>query len=310
MKTLIAPTEDFIKRDRAQIASDVSSGSSVVVTLLNSHGFAVNDFVVLGIEGSQQAELGQISAISGQTITISTLTLSHKAGEPVVQYRYNKRKFYGSTTSGGTYAELTTDGSPVTISVNDPQGTVLEYAGVQGYLYFKSTYYNSQTTEETDIDDAAEVLADESVRYCSIYDIKKQAGLTKNPYITDGIIETYRKRAEAEVNTYLYARYVLPFENSLGTGEIPAVVENCTTLLAAGYMDYQEFGKDGEGVKWLGEARSILKKIATGELRLIDSTYTEFQEKTLTQGVESYPYEVNNTDSDGQQQKFSMNQVF
>jgi hypothetical protein len=147
------------------------------------------------------------------------------------------------------------------------------------------------------------------VRYCSLYAIKTQAGLTNNPYITDGLVEVYRKRAENEVDSYLNARYVLPLLNSTGVAEIPFLVENCTTLLAAGYMDYKEFGKDGEGVKWLGEARSILKKLQTpGGQQLLGADKMEMQTKTLSSSVMSYPDTVDN--DNGPVQVFGMRKRF
>lgn len=308
MKVLLAPTEDFIKRERSSTAEDTLLGDSVSVPIQNSDNFLANDFVVLGWEGSEQAELAQIVEVVGNSIVIDTLRLAHSSGEPIRKYRYNKRKFYGGATATGMFSELTSQGSPILIQVDDPQGTFLEYAGGEGYLYFKSTYWNSYTSEESNIADANTVLADESLRYCSLYAIRKQAGLTENPFITDGTIETYRKRAENEVNSYLYSRYILPLQNSLGNTEIPFLLENCTTLLAAGYADYQEFGVSGEGVKWLGEARAVLKAVQVGTQRLIDSTYVEFTQKTLTQGVTSYPDTID--DINGPAQYFAMGQRF
>lgn len=308
MKVLIATTEDFIKRERGQLAADASAGSNVALTFVNGDTFAVNDYIVIGYEGSEKAEICIITAVSAQTITVATLRLPHKSDEPVVKYRYNKRKYYGSLTIDGSYSELTSSGSPLTIQVEDPQGTILEYTGNEGYLYFKSTYYNSTTTDETDVDGADAVAGDETTRYCSIYAIRKQAGLTNNPYLTDGMVEIYRKRAENEINSVIFSRYVIPLENALGVNEVPPIIENVCTLLAAGYFDYQEFGKEGQGVKWLGEARGILKALQDGRQRLIDSTGEEFTTKTLTQGIQSYPSSVDNTD--GPIQMFTTRQTF
>ena len=65
-------------------------------------------------------------------------------------------------------------------------------------------------------------------------------------------------------------------------------------LLAAGYLDYQEYGAEGQGVKWLGEARGLLKSIQKGAQRLIDSLGAEFGQKTATQGIQGYPNNVDN----------------
>lgn len=301
MKVLLAPTEDFIKRDRTSLTADVTAGAGIVIPVANSNGFAVNDYIVVGPEGSEQAELTIITAVATGQIT-ATLLQAHGALEPIVKYRYNKRKFYGALTATGSYSELTGDGSPVTIKVGDPQGTLLEYTAGDGYAYFKATYYNSTTLEESNIADAEAVQADESLRYCSLYAIAHQAGLTNNPYITDGMLETYRKRAENEVRSIIMTRYILPLP------EVPAIIENATTLLAAGYMDYKEFGSEGEGVKWLGEARGILNSIKNGTQRLIGADETELPYHTTSSQVQSYP---NDVDAEGgQPQYFGMNKEF
>lgn len=260
MKSLYTPSESFIKGERSALAADVTAGSNVSLTLESNDGMARYAYVAVGREGTEKCELEQINAvITGNTVVqVATLKHNHLKGEPVVVFRYNKRKFYGSTTEDGTYAELTTDGSPVAIQVDDPDGTLLEYTGLEGYTWFKSTYYNSQTVEETAIADSEAVLADETKRYCSVFAIRKQAGLTQNPFISDGDVEVYRKRAENEVNSILAARYALPL------AEVPAIIENACALLAAGYIDYKEFGGEGQGVKWLGEARGILNSIKKG----------------------------------------------
>jgi len=147
MKTLLAPTEDFIKQERSKLSTDASAGSNVTLVLENNDHFANTEYIVVGREGSEQAELCQINAaVSGGTdVRVATLVRSHKAGEPITKYRYNKRKFYGATSATGSYTELTGDGSPVTIQVDDPQGTLIEYSG-STYTYFKATYYNTSTS--------------------------------------------------------------------------------------------------------------------------------------------------------------------
>ena len=284
MKTLIAPTEDFIKLERTVLASDASAGSNVSLTLESNNGLANNDFIVIGYEGSELAELEQINAaISGNTsVQVATLKFNHKKGEPVTLYRFNKRKFYGATSATGSYTELTAEGSPKDIQVDDPQGTMLEYTG-STYTYFKSTYYNSYTTDETAIADATATEADESKRYASLYAIRKHAGLAGNPFYSDLRIETKRKQAENEINSAIYSKYVLPLT------EVPALISQICELLAAGYIDFEEFGGDGEGVKWLGEARSLLKGITDGKRRLIGADGVELTTNTKAGVLSGYP---------------------
>ncbi len=306
MKTLIAPTEDFIKVERTKLDADVSAGSDVALTLLNNDHFSQNDFIVIGQEGSEKAELQQINAavVAGTAIQVATLLFAHKKGETITKYRYNQRKFYGATSETGTYTELTADGSPVTIQVDDPQGTIIEYTGIEGYTYFKSTYYNSQDSTETATDDSEAVLADESKRYTSLYAIRVQAGLTNNPYINDGRIERKRKQAENEINSAIFSRYTLPLS------EVPPLIQNICELLAGGYIDYEEFGAEGEGKKWLGEARALLKSIQKGRQRLITADSAELATVSTTNVLQGLPDNDGVSDSDIAERVFKIDKEY
>src|SRR5690242_8483423 len=124
MKSLLAPTDEFIKLERSALTAAATAGSNVTLTLADNNGFANGDFIVIGVEGSETAELQQINqaVTAGTSVRVATLRFAHVADEPVVKYRYNQRKFYGSLTATGSYAELTSSGSSVTIEVDDPQG--------------------------------------------------------------------------------------------------------------------------------------------------------------------------------------------
>lgn len=311
MISLIASTEDSIKLADSKLSANVSAGSNVTIPLYGNGGFAVGNYVCIGIPGSATAEIQQINSLpAASSIEVATLLYAHSSDEPIQVYRYNQRKFYGSLTLTGSYAELLSSGSPKSIAVNDPQGTYFEYTGSDGFLYFKSTYYNSNTNEETDINDAIGVAGDQSTRYCSLYDIRFQAGMQDNPYVGDDQFEDYRTRAESTINSSLYARYILPLENGTTNElEVPAIIKDCAVKLAAGYSDYREYGKTGEGVKWIAEAKSILRDIKTGVVRLIDSNFVEFELKEKTMGVQS---NANQTNSNRQKDRprFTMNQQF
>lgn len=306
MKTLLAPTEDFIKLERTTLDADVAAGSNVTLTLVSNDGFSDNDYIVIGREGSEAAELQQINAaVSGATdVQVATVAKAHKKGEPVVRYRYNQRKFYGATSATGSFAELTDDGSPVEIQVDDPQGTIIEYTGAEGYTHFKATYYNSTSVDQTAIGDSEAVEADESKRYTSIYAIRVHAGLTENPYITDGRIERKRKQAENEINSAIFTRYTLPLE------EVPPLIQNVCELLAAGYVDFEEYGPEGQGVKWLGEARGILKAIQDGRQRLIGTDGTELAHSATKNQLQGYPDNDGTSDIDTPERAFKVNQEF
>lgn len=304
MKLLTAPTEDFIKLETTELAADASAGSNVTLTLQNNDGMANNTFIVVGREGSEKAEICKINqaVTPGQNVRVATLLFNHKAGEPITVYRFDQRKFYGSITVDGSYTELTSDGSPKTIGVDDPMGTQLEYTG-STYLFFKATYYNSATAEETNISDAVAVEGDETKRYCTIYGIRKMAGFTNNPFISDGRVEDKRAQAENEINSAIYARYTLPL------AEVPPLLTYVAECLAAGYLHYEEYGQEGDAVKKLGEARGILKSIRDGSQRLIGSDDTELavvQSAAKLSGVPNGSEEGTGSN----ERRFSMDQKF
>jgi phage gp36-like protein len=294
MKTLLAVTEPFIKRETGRLRGPASAGSTVVIPVDSSQGVAVADFVVVGFEGNELAEMCAVTAVANTTVTVATLKFNHTEGEPFVVYRFNQRKFYGATSAAGTFTELTADGSPKDISVDDPQGTYLEYSG-SSYTYFKATYYNSVTSDETDVDEADSVAGDESLRYTSIYAIRKHSGLAGNPRYSDMRIEMKRKQAENEINSTLAAKYVLPL------AEVPAILNQICELLAAGYIDYEEFGKDGEGAGWLASGRAQLKAIQKGTQILIGADGTELTRNAKVGVLDGYP-----NDEDTDIEKFSM----
>lgn len=301
MKTLLAVTDEYIKTGFSRLDADVVAGTNVALTLENNEGMQDTSYIVIGHEGSELAELEQINAAvtAGTQVRVATLKFNHRKGEPVTIYRYNQRKFYGATAAGGSYSELTSYGSPKDISVDNPQGTVIEYNGIEGYTYFKATYYNSTTTEETDSGDATETAGDESTRYTTLWDIRKHAGLAGNGKYSDLRLETKRKQAENEIDSVIFSLYVLPLT------EVPALLSQICELLAAGYIDYEEFGKDGEGVKWLGEARALLTQIAQNKRRLIGADGTELTSNAKVGVLDGYP-NASGTDA----ANFSMSDTF
>ncbi|MDR6305897.1 phage gp36-like protein [Nitrobacter vulgaris] len=270
MRTLVAPTEPFVKTERTRLAADASAGSNVLLSLENNDGIIGDAFIAIGYEGSELAELQLVNQeVSGESpVRVAALKFNHQKGEPVTVYRYNQRKFYGSTSANGTYLELTADGSPKDIQVDDPQGTTLEYTGDTA-THFKATYYNSETNEETAIGDSVAAEADESARYASLWAIRKHAGLAGNPLYSDFRMEMKRKQAENEINSAIGSRYTLPL------GEVPPLLSYICELMAAGYIDYEEFGADGQGGKWLGEARALLKAVQGGTQLLLGADGVE-----------------------------------
>lgn len=289
MNSLIAPTEDFIFSEKSKITAAATAGSSVTLVLESNDGLAQNDYVVVKKPGHDQAHICKINAaVSGNTdIQVDTLKHDSAVGDEVTKIRFNQRKFYGCATESGTYTEITDDGSPKDIEVDNPNGTLFEYTA-STYLYFKATYYNSQTTEETDIGDAIAVLGGESDRFCSINDIRQEAGLTDNQYISDSVVEDFRISAESEIKSSIYKKYSLPLST------IPKVIKTITKYLAAGGLLYKEYGSEADGtskdgLEKLKQARSMLKSIRNGTLVLLDDDDAELTVSGASSDLSGWP---------------------
>lgn len=306
MITFIAPTEDFIKSSQTETtAIAIASNSPVSVTVKNNQGFAAGDYVIVKRLGTEQAHICLIDDIVGnETIVLHSLLHNLVVGDQITKIDFNQRKLYGCATKDGAYVYIETKD----IAVDNPQGTSFTYNGTD-YQWFKATYYNSRTETETDIKDAIATQADSLSHYCSIYDIREEAGFLDNNYIDDGRINALRLQAEAEVKASIGSVYALPLKAP------NEVVRTITKLLAAGWLMYQEYGVEASGTSKDGtdkikQARSMLDAIRTHTLKLFDENDVELERAPACVSggtVDGYP---DNTAPDDELAKFKINQQF
>ena len=269
MQYLIAPTENFIRGEITILASDEAPGQSVL-SIENGAGFSAGDFIAIGNIGAETTELRQIASVTPTEIVISAPTdFSHTLGERITVLRYNKRKFYRSSSRDGTYTHLSSEGSPVTIAVDMPEGTALEDSTGTSASWYKATYYNSSTFTETSLEDAEAVKAGDSEYYTSIHKIRSEAGFEDNHYITSETIARYREEADSEIDAYISAVYSLPFSSA------PRLLTHISTLLAAGHLLSKEYGSEVDvdaaksGQAKIERAEELLQKIVDGSLTLV-----------------------------------------
>lgn len=133
--------------------SQYVAAAATSLTVQNNQGFVNTNKILVGTMGVENAELATInSAVTlGTTIPVAALTFPHNADEPIYLLRYDKVKFYRSTTgSSGTYSLLTT----VDIDVDNADlQTIYDDTGGISTYYYKVSYYNSVTTYETEQSD-------------------------------------------------------------------------------------------------------------------------------------------------------------
>lgn len=290
MQILIAPLENIILGEQTSLSTEEASGQ-ITLSVENAQGFSANDFVVVGLPGSETAEIRQVESVTTDSIVVTVATsFLHTKNERVQVLRYNQRKFYRSTSETGTYIHLADEGSPVAIDVDKPDGTEFEDSTGVSTSWYKATYYNSYTGIESDLADAVAVKAGDAEHYTSIYKIKDEAGFKDNSFIGSALIDRYRTEAEALAESAIAIVYQIPLASA------PRIFQHIVTLLAAGFLLLKEYSLENDvdttknGQKKVERAEELLQKIADGDLLLLSESNTELSKQTTNQASSSNEY--------------------
>lgn len=274
--------------ERSILTADALA-SQAVVNIENASGYSANDFVVVGILGQEHSELKKIQSIATLAVTLTAnLASKHYRNEPFTKIRGDKARIYRAANVDGT---VPADGSFSLLETIDLQADQLytEYVdptGGSGYWY-KFTFYNSHSTFESPLADSDAVRGGGYGLYASVEDVRVEAGLMNNQWITDQLIYSKLVQAQSEVNASLsIAGYSLPLTS------VPELIRNATQLLAAGYILTIDYGPEHQGTNKDGQikikmARDILGKIEGGDTQLLDSVTNAALSQSA--GVRGYP---------------------
>lgn len=153
--------------------------------------------------------------------------------------------------------------------------------------------------------------------YTTTAKIRQEAGFQNNSNVSDTVIGQYQTRAYNLVRSFVSGRYdITLFSGANFTGsQAESVLEQCELLIAAGYLISSEFqGQprgDSEGKQKVADAMSILKQIASGELRLVGadgSLYSSGAESSHEGGSAEYTAPARETaEAEFSEKKFSVN---
>ena len=141
-------TDELEKTYLSQVVQKNSSSLKVK----NADRFAQNKRILIGEMGMEQSEIMTTDAgITTDTLPLTGNTkFAHAADTPVYVLRYDQVQFYRSTSADGVYTLL----AAVNIDVdNRDQKTVYEDNTGSGTSFYKTKFYNSITSEESEFSD-------------------------------------------------------------------------------------------------------------------------------------------------------------
>lgn len=244
------------------------------ISVENNDNISASDNLIIGGLGSETAEKATVESVSGsESITLSADTkFEHAKGEPVNRLFGTQIKLYRAANSDGTQpadSAFAAVGSAHDIDFDQPTTLVEDATGGSDYWY-KFTYYNG--TSETRLADSLAVRGGDYGNYCTLDDVRDEAGFKRARYITNAMIDVHRQAAKALVDASLNGIYVIPFAQPVNP-----LIRSITRRLAAGYLLLEQYGHYTTQNTKNGQSKidGVTNKDKTGDLdKLINGSLT------------------------------------
>lgn len=151
----------------------LSSYHDVGVTTLqvkNNDRFATTRRGLLGRMSDERAEIVDINTVASDKLSVglsSATKFAHNSDDPLYLLDYDKIRFYRATSANGTYTLQTT----VDIDVdNQDQETHWDDTGALTTHFYKISFYNSNTTAESEYSDAIQATGYDELAIGEIVD--------------------------------------------------------------------------------------------------------------------------------------------
>lgn len=288
---------------QTQLTAAVAANATSL-PVVNSENFTTG-FLLLGTIGANNAELLPVAtATPGQTLTLTqACKLPHGEFEPVYALFGNEIKVYSALDAGMGQQPPDTSfnpvsGSPVAIDSNKALTDFTDPAGGATYWY-KQTFFNSVSGSETSLAYTSAVRGNFTVNYCSLDEIRYEAGFRFAPYITDDAIDLQRQAAQDIVNGALDEFYETPLQPPINN-----YLRKIVIVMAAGLLRKVEFSSVSDtstnGQEKIDWAEIELDKLVMKERVLTDGEGRALDKPGGTGAIEGWPN--NSTSSSGSDQ--------
>ncbi|WP_100504096.1 phage protein Gp36 family protein [Mycobacteroides abscessus] len=271
-------------RERTVLTAGAVAGDTSL-TVESTQGYQAGDILYVGQLSREGCEKAVVDAVTDATTLtlVSALTLAHKRFDAVTSVLGNKINIYRAANVDGkvpdnasfsVLAEREIDPDQESTYYRDPDG--------DSSYWYRHTYYNPTTEDETSLDASDPRRGDDFGHYASLPEIRKEAGFDNAHNLNDLTIDQQRRAAESEINTALSSRYTTPFN------PVPEIIHTLTVQLAAGLLLQNAYRGTDRGKDKLKAARDLIYALQVG-----DQTITDENGNAVTsgEGIASWPGE-------------------
>jgi len=276
---------------QSQLTSNIAAAvSSLPVD--NTADFVTTNFVLIGVIGSNVAELGAITGITDPTdiATTSPTKVAHTQYDPVYQLLGDQLRVYRAANVDDSQPADTEFSVIATIDIipNQTSTPYTDNSGGGNYWY-KYTHYNSVSFAETSLASSVAIRGSFTVNYASIDEIRQRAGFQYAPYVTDTMIDAARQSAQDEVNGALDEFYETPLQPPIND-----YLRDIVVRLAVGHLLLDQYGQSSagttaDGKAKLADAQGDLKKLVLKERVLVGKDGKALDGPGATGGIGGWP---------------------
>lgn len=263
--------QEFMIKERTQLSADVTVGSEVL-TVVSSQGIEAGDVLYLGTlrkDGCERAAVATVDSETGISLT-EPIQLPHSAFDAVTAV-------LGDTIQVERASDLlnkppTSDAAWSIIALRDidPDQISTYYRDSDGGEAF---WYRYAYTDGGDYlsDYSLPVRGSSFGNYCSLREIREEAGYLNAVNLPDTTVALARMNAQNEINGALKNVYgdKVPF------APVPELVKTLTIQLAAGLLlSITTGGVSQKGKDLTNSVRARLKTLQSGDETIADDEGT------------------------------------
>ena len=221
-------------KERTELLEPAAVGDTVV-NFVSTAGYADGDILYIGSPSREGCERAVVASVGNSTqLTLEAgLQHAHIAYEDVCSVFGDTIRIYrapnvnGSVPVDASFVALATraiDSDQLSTYYRDPTGS--------SDHWYKFTYTNLDTAAETALSDSVATRGQDFGNYCSLREIREEAGFLNATNLRDTLVAQCRTNAQNEINSALRNVYGMkvPFN------PVPGPIRTLTIQLAAAFL--------------------------------------------------------------------------